>query len=297
MGQIGYGRQERTGHAAASVDRRLLATLGALALIVGTTASWSVDGVIEINQASVQAGGGFPYTIGSSGSYRLTGDLDVTGEPNPEDVTAIVITADDVTLDLNGFTITGPTSCGGDPMVCGPVGSGLGIQAAASLENIRVRNGSVHGMGGGGIALGHAARVWDVHVTGNGGTGLFLDRRGHVARVVADLNATEGISVSIGCTVTDSSAISNGGDGITASDSALVIGNSAHSNHGDGIRLYSSVLVEGNTSYQNDGAGIRFFPDPAFGAYKDNVVDSNTVDSIIGGTEIGTNFCNGSTTC
>jgi hypothetical protein len=62
------------------------------------TAALGVDGVIEINQAAVRAGGitpgdtpGFPAWLNLEGSYRLTGNLDVRGETNPQNVTAIVV--------------------------------------------------------------------------------------------------------------------------------------------------------------------------------------------------------------
>jgi hypothetical protein len=52
----------------------------------------AVDGVLEINQACVSVGcfpgdlAGFPVTISSTGSYRLTSSLDVTGEGSPQNV-------------------------------------------------------------------------------------------------------------------------------------------------------------------------------------------------------------------
>ena len=50
---------------------------------------------------------GFPVTISKAGSYRLSGNLTV---PN-KDTTAILIVADDVTLDLNViFAQSKPTS-------------------------------------------------------------------------------------------------------------------------------------------------------------------------------------------
>ena len=64
-----------------------------------------------ITQAKVNTGNftpgdapGFPLTISVRGAYKLTGNLTV---PNA-DTTAIQITADNVTLDLNGFGIYGP---------------------------------------------------------------------------------------------------------------------------------------------------------------------------------------------
>src|SRR5271156_5439677 len=63
---------------------RLLAMAGALTAWLAAPA-WAVDGVIEINQASAKAGGVtpgdtplFPVTLSQPGSYRLTGNLDVT---------------------------------------------------------------------------------------------------------------------------------------------------------------------------------------------------------------------------
>ena len=56
-----------------------------------TRAVPAVDGVIEINQASVFIGGvspgnnpGFSVSLTVAGSYRLTGNLDVSAEASPE---------------------------------------------------------------------------------------------------------------------------------------------------------------------------------------------------------------------
>ena len=58
---------------------RCTAAAGALLLGIGLASLASAaDGVIEINQASVKAAGGFPFVISQPGSYRLTGNLDVT---------------------------------------------------------------------------------------------------------------------------------------------------------------------------------------------------------------------------
>lgn len=84
--------------------------LGALVLLTAAVPGEAVDGVTEINQTIALSGGvtpgdaaGFPVTIDQAGSYRLTGNLTV---PN-ENTTAVVISVEGVTLDLNGFSIIG----------------------------------------------------------------------------------------------------------------------------------------------------------------------------------------------
>lgn len=70
--------------------------------------AFAVDGVVLIDQnralaGSVTAGDtpGFPISITQPGSYRLSGNLTA-----PANTSAINITANNVALDLNGFTVT-----------------------------------------------------------------------------------------------------------------------------------------------------------------------------------------------
>jgi len=129
-----------------------------LAMLGGSAPALAVDGVIDINSAVV--GSNFPFSITQSGSYRLTGNLTV---PSAKD--GIDVTADDVTIDLNGFAIIG--SAGG-------VGNG----SSSSNSEVTVRNGSITGMGGNGIVLGNNATVADVHAIGNGGNGIEIGNAG-----------------------------------------------------------------------------------------------------------------------
>jgi hypothetical protein len=54
------------------ISRTAMMALSACALLTLAPAAHAVDGVIEINQASVDAAGGFPYTISASGSPTQT---------------------------------------------------------------------------------------------------------------------------------------------------------------------------------------------------------------------------------
>jgi len=80
-----------------------------LAMALLSACAFAVDGVILINQATVIAAGGFPYKITQPGSYKLSGNLTMNttaqGNLNGIDV-AIAISSSNVSLDLNGFTIT-----------------------------------------------------------------------------------------------------------------------------------------------------------------------------------------------
>jgi hypothetical protein len=88
---------------------------GAFAAIVAASVVFlalpaaAIDGEILIDQTKVNAGAitpgdapGFPATLGRSGRYKLTGNLAV-----PAGQDGIEVAADNVAIDLNGFTISG----------------------------------------------------------------------------------------------------------------------------------------------------------------------------------------------
>ena len=150
---------------------RLESWLLCAACCVFAAPALAVDGVLEINQACVATGcfpgdaPGFPVRIPAPGSYRLTSDLDVTGEPIPQDVTAIEIPfTSNVKIDLNGFSIIGP----------GTSGIGDGIDGFPNAQNVTVVNGAVRGMGRRGIDVDRRARIEGVTVENNGGAGIQL---------------------------------------------------------------------------------------------------------------------------
>jgi len=140
----------------------------ALLLALSATSAFAVYGVIEINQARALAGNvtsgdtaGFPVTISQSGSYRLTGNLTV---PNTS-VHAIQIIADNVPVDLNGFSIIGQTVCSGASLDSVPAASGHGIDSFRN--NISIANGVIRGMGMGLWLVGDTLVVENVRVLSN----------------------------------------------------------------------------------------------------------------------------------
>jgi hypothetical protein len=112
--------------------------LAVVALALGLPlSSLAVDGVVLIDQNKAMAGNvtpgdtpGFPISITQSGSYRLAGNLTV-----PVGTNGIEISASNVFLDLNGFTI----SCGGGTQTL-RVACIIGI---APVHDISIRNGAI----------------------------------------------------------------------------------------------------------------------------------------------------------
>ncbi|MGH9722640.1 MAG: hypothetical protein ACRD8O_20720 [Bryobacteraceae bacterium] len=194
--------------------------------------------------------------------------------------TAIQITADDVTLDLNGFSIIGPNVCTPNPTRCTfSGGGGIGIMAVgpvgvASPANVRVRNGTVRGMGGHGIrTMGDGTVVERVNSVSNGGPGIVVGE-GTVIDSVANLNASGaaivglhvrgcvaannivGIFVRPGGVAMGNTAIANGAGGISVNN-ATATGNTANNNTSYGIDAICPGALVGNTAFGNAGINIR----------------------------------------
>lgn len=132
---------------------------------------FAVDGQILINQATVMAAGGFPYVINQPGSYKLSGNLVVASY-----VDGIHVEASNVTIDLNGFSITN-TSAGL---------SSYGISGNPTFPNgITIRNGNIQGFAN---PIGAAGSSWTLKnltlVFEQGGT-VLLGPFGRVEHVTA----------------------------------------------------------------------------------------------------------------
>ena len=128
------------------------------------TAAGAVDGEILITQGKVNAGGitpgdtaGFPALLSRPGRYKLAGNLTV-----PTNMNGIEVKANDVTLDLNGFTISGDQS--------GQAVTGI---EAENVKRVRVANGTVKGFKDFGIAGGAFGVVENMRILSiDGGFGI-----------------------------------------------------------------------------------------------------------------------------
>src|SRR5688572_13159342 len=125
-----------------------------------------------------------PSTITAPGSYYLTNNATVTG-------TAIYIQCGDVTLDLNGFTVTGD---GGD------VDYGVWAEPTNRVQNITVRNGNFRNFAAGVITGGVGIdNVLIENVQMNTGPlyGIWIGGSGSCNGVVVRNNVIVGVTTGI----------------------------------------------------------------------------------------------------
>jgi hypothetical protein len=142
-------------------------------LVAAAIAAIAASAALSSAQAQTMIGGGgkaapsFPIVISQPGSYKLAGNLNV-----PAGVNGIEIAADNVTLDLNGFTVSGPGSCTyGDSVQCTETGDTKGIFDSTCLRELTVRNGTVRGFRYGIRAGGRMSDLTLMHNT----FGLYSD--------------------------------------------------------------------------------------------------------------------------
>jgi len=297
-----------------SLRTRLLPV--ALASALCPSAALASDGVIEINQAKVMASGGFPFKISQPGSYRLAGNLSVSGDFNAIEINTAM---DSVSLDLNGFEIAGPVLCSGltgSALTCGP-GSGTGILGGFG-GHVSLRHGTVRGFGKNGVSLTGPAWIEDLQVTSNGSDGILASdgslvenskanqnggvgirggsdsviqkcvaQGNHSGGIVTSgsvvvgnavsNNGTFGINASNGSVIRDNQASTNQGAGIASTVASMISHNSADSNQFDGIDAGSDALVSDNLASSNKGAGINA---DARSSVQRNTTTGNSVDGL-----------------
>ena len=101
-------------------------------ILSAVTPALAVDGQVVITHAKALAGNvtpgdaaGYPVTISKPGSYKLASNLIV-----PERKTGIQVTSDNVTIDLNGFTLHGVTV------------ASYGI-TGGSMKSLTIENGTI----------------------------------------------------------------------------------------------------------------------------------------------------------
>ena len=239
--------------------KRLSLGLFAAAMMLGFAASaGAVDGVIEINQAIVNAAGGCPYSIANAGTYRLTGNLSCGSGKS-----GILVNASAVTIDLNGFQILGSGGAGTFGINVPNAGGGVTL----------VENGSVEGFGTG-ISLQGNSAVKNVRALFNTNAGIAMASDGLVEDCIASANnQTTGVGISCGggCNIWGNTA-SNNNVGIASGGGSLILRNTLESNNATALSI---------TGAANATTG-----------YGENVLSFNATN-VSGGTSLKNNVCSG----
>lgn len=261
--------------------REFASVLLAIAVLTWAASADAVDGTIEINDSVVTAAGGYPYKItgaNNAGSYRLTGNLSA-----PLGTDAIEVTSPNVTIDLNGFSISGNGSVG----------------VNATVGDITVKNGTVTGFSQG-VNLGNFGIVRNVHADANG-SGIAVGFNSVIEGCTAN-NSTGTSGTAISCTgvcvISGNTASGNGKlDGIECvGNGCLITHNTANANTTGIVCNGSGCLIADNTAFNNT-TGIT--ASDVITGYAGNVLKNTTNVPPSNGTSIqvtsmSQNLCSGS---
>ena len=196
------------------------------------------EGPIEIDKCQ---------TISQPDSYKLVNNLTFKG---PAGSACLSITANFVTLDLAGFTITGISQSNEPPAA---------IEADGNTTGITVRNGSISGNFIRGVGLGGDGSIVEgIHVSdlqanlaeGFGISATGIVRNNTVVGVSGGTSAG-GIGISATGVITGNYASGNRTAGIAAGPGSTVIGNTATNNAAGGIGVSCPSNVTDNTAIGN----------------------------------------------
>jgi hypothetical protein len=202
--------------------------------------------VVLINQALLDQTG-FPYTINSEGSYRLASNITV-----PSGFAGIQINTNDVTIDLNGFSIIGtPGSL-----------DGIEGRPSGAYDHITIRNGFVRTMGGAGIDIDAESLVENVHAVNNGSWGIRVGARSIVRECYSAENGSAGYLGYAGTSFIDNMSLKNLNDGIAANgDRTTIRGNVIDANSVRGIDADDQAVIRGNLVASSGEIGVLVLED------------------------------------
>ena len=215
-----------------------------------------------------------PYAITNSGSYYLSQNL--TATPGNSGIT---VNANDVAIDLNGFTLDG-------------AGTGYdGINQGAAYHRLTIRNGKVNGWSAksrSGIRLlGGEAVLEDLQLSGNL-TAVSSAGYATLRRCEAVGNNSDGFNLNQGM-VLDCRAADNFGDGIEIASNGVVRASVCANNgkininvSGSGCTIENNRLTGGATGIALQSGGNRIANNEVYGA-RDNydLAQGNQLDLLL----------------
>ena len=269
--------------------------LGERLLIAGATT------LAAVGIADVAAAAGKPLVASCGQVIGARANLVLQNDLGPCGTDAIVITADDVTLDLNGHTLKGqPRVTDADGNVTAGTGEGAGIRIVGT-RGVVVTD-SKHGTAGAGsisdFDAGVAILPSDAGTKSTFNTVMNLTVTGNIGNVIdgaADDPLISKFSAGIYVVTAERNTIKNNVVtdnsfwGVGLDDGAnfnLVSGNQIDANRGGGFQLVTSTrgnVVASNTMKNNRFGGIGTSFDNFDSVFRNNVVDSNGAFGIIVG--------------
>lgn len=191
------------------------------------------------------------YLIDEPGSYFLTGNIEglVDGK------TAITITSDDVSLDLNGYSLIGarPASTSDASVSTGSPGNGYGIWAEGERKNITIHNGIISSWGETGVQAEAVSNsiFRDLQLENNGVSGIIIGDNSLVLDCQSTLNLEHGIVGDDGNNVLNCSALTNGSSGIVVDSASQITNTGAEKNLGAGIEVAHGGMLLGCVAGDN----------------------------------------------
>ena len=180
------------------------------------------------------------FRITAAGSYYLTGNI--TGEAGKS---GIFVDVSNVTIDLNGFTMTGG---GGQSAISSRPPPG-------APENTTVRNGTVTNWGVG-IIVRDKARLERVSAVGNVLDGMSAGNGSVIVECIASGNGQNGLIAGSSSTIRDSTARENGANGMAASSESVVSNCTVSFNTGFGLAVGGNSTVQNCSLSRNGNTGI-----------------------------------------
>jgi len=186
-----------------------------------------------------------PFNITSPGSYYLTTNLTGVSGTN-----GITITADNVTIDLRGFTLEGVPGAQDGIYVPGPT----------HYLNLTLQNGTVRGwpLNGVDADTARSCQFSQLYLTDNGVDGLNPGLNAIVHHCIADGNGLEGFGgvSDYQCTFDSCTAANSGDAGFYVYSFCQFVNCNANNNGDDGFNLDFQCITRDCTAVYNGANGI-----------------------------------------
>jgi hypothetical protein len=155
-----------------------------------------------------------PFNIGQSGRYYFDSNLTY----NTTSGAAINVNTNDVTIDMNGYSLIGPGQTGNTTD---------GIAALSGREGLKVMNGTIRNFGSQGIKSSNSSsdgnQVSKVRIAAVGDEGIWLAGKGNLINdcVLDNVGGLSGIRIGTGV-VRNTAVINATGNGISASAAIII---------------------------------------------------------------------------